>query len=248
MAKRRNTADGGQSAKKSGISGNPVRNLAILAAVCLALGVAFLVQPYFIRDYCGYVVGGLLCAIGLVYVVLYFLRRTADGVYRTELCSGLILLAAGGYVIAASFRPDAAGISITLRMIVTAAGILMAVDGALKLQYTADLARMRFGAWWVGLFLSILGIMTGVMTALGLLDGLGVRLGLLGNGFLGAMLMLGIGFILNALLDTGAAILVGVRNRRAAKAESAPDAPPEAAPSPTAEPGTYYTPPTPPQY
>ena len=227
-------------AKKNGVSGDPVRNQIILAVVCLALGVAFLVQPYFIRDFCGFVIGGLLCATGLAYIIIYFLRKTVDGVFRTELCSGLVMLAAGVYVLAASFRPGAAGISITLRLIVTAMGVLIAVDGALKLQYAVDLARMRFAAWWVGLFLSTLGMALGVMTALGLVDGLGVRLGLMGDGFLGAMLALGVTFILNAMLDTGAAILVGVRNRIAAKdaAAAAAAAPPPPAPAPG-----YYAPP-----
>lgn len=247
MAKKQKNTEAAAPAKKSGVSGAPVRNLVILAAVCLALGVAFLVQPYFIRDYCGYVIGGLLCVTGLVYGVIYFLRKAADGVYRTELCSALVLLAAGVYVIAASFRPNAAGLSITLRLIVTAMGVLIAVDGALKLQYTVDLARMHFSAWWVGLFLSVLGAALGVMVTLGLVDGIGVRLGLMGDGFLGAMLTLGVSFILNALLDTGAAILVGVRERLAAKAVSEPAPEPAPAPAP-ADAGYYYTPPAPPQY
>ena len=234
MAKKQTVPDAASPVKRSGISGDPVRNQVVLAAVCLGLGIAFLVQPEFIRDYCGFVIGGLLCAIGLVYAVIYFVRKTVDGVYRTELCSGLVLLAAGAYVITASFRPDAAGISITLRLIVTAMGVLIAVDGALKLQYTVDLARMRFGAWWVGLLLSVLGMALGGMIMLGLVDGMGVHLGLMGGGFSGAMLSLGTGFILNALLDTGEAILVGVRNRLASKA--AAQTPPPPAPDPAGAP------------
>lgn len=238
MAKKDIPADSASSAKKSGISSNPIRNQIILAAVCLALGVAILVQPYFIRDYCGYVIGGLLCLIGVAFIIIYALRKTVDGVYRTELCSALVLLAAGAYVIAASVKPNAAGISITLRLIVTGMGVLIAVDGALKLQYAVDLARMRFGAWWVGLLLSLLSGALGVMTAMGIIDGLGVRLGLLGDEFLGAMLALGTAFILNALLDAGMAVLVSVRNRRAAKA--AVPTPPPAPPAP--EPGVYPPP------
>ena len=247
-------ADGEQSAKKSGVLTNPIRNQTIFAVVCLALGVAFLALPDFLRYYCGYVIGSLLCVIGLTYIVIYFVRRPVSGVYRTEFATGTLVVAAGVYVIVASFRPDAAGISsITLRMIVTALGVLVAADGALKLQYTLDLARMRFSAWWVGLPLSLLGLALGVLMALGLVDAAGVYLRLLDGGFLGAMLMLGVALCGNGALDLGMVVLVAVRNHLAGKAEAAAAAAPAAAP-PSQEPyAGYYppsqdTPPAPPQY
>ena len=250
MAKKKTNPES-EAAKKGGVSSNPVRNQIITSVVCIALGIAFLVQPYFIRDNCGFVIGGLLCAVGLAYIVIYALRKTVDGVFRTELCSGLVFLTAGGFAIAANLMPDAVGISITLRLIVTVMGVLIAVDGAMKLQYAVDLARMHFGGWWAGLFLSLLGMVLGVMTALGLVDGIGVRLGLMGDGFLGAMLALGSIFVLNGLLDAGSAILVGVRNRQAAKAAAAEipaAAPGEPVPGAVPPQDTPPAPPVPPQY
>lgn len=234
MAKQTNEADNGQSAKRSGILTNPIRNLAVTALLCLILGVAFLAMPYFVRYYCGYVIGGLLCAIGLVYTVIYFLRKPVSGIYRSEFASGMVILAAGIYVIVASLRPDATGISITLRMIVTALGVLTAADGVLKLQYTLDLARMRFDAWWVGLFTSLPGLALGVLTATGLVDDFGVRIHAGRDDYLSAMLMLGVAFIVNAILDVITLTLVAVRNHIASKAAPVPPSP--AAPTP------YYTP------
>lgn len=246
-----NRQDGEQSAKKSGVLTNPIRNQVITAVVCLALGAAFIAIPDFIRYYCGYVIGGLLGLIGLVYIIIYFARKPVSGVYRTEFAAGVLILAAGAYVLAASFRPGEAGISITLRLIVTALGVLLAADGAMKLQYTLDLARMKFGAWWVGLLLSLLGLALGVLMAMGLVDALGVYLHLLGGGFLAAMLTLGAAMCLNGLLDTGMVILVAVRNHRAARADAAsPEPPAPPAPDPYAGyyPPAQDTPPSPPQY
>ena len=240
-------ADGEQSAKKSGVLTNPIRNQIIAGAVSLGLGISFMAAPAFIRYYCGYVIGGLLGLIGLVYIILYFARKPVSGVYRTEFAAGTLILAAGAYVIVASFRPNEAGISITLRMIVTALGVLIAADGALKLQYTLDLARMRYGAWWVGLPLSLLGLALGVLTAMGLVDALGVYMHLMDGGFLGAMLALGIALCLNGLLDLGMMTLVAVRNHRAAKAEAAPPPPPADA-YPGYYPPAQDTPPAPPSY
>ncbi len=244
MARKTTETDNGQSAKKSGILTNPIRNLTVTATLCVILSVAFLAFPYFVRDYSGYVIGGLICAIGFAYTVIYFLRKPVSGIYRTEFAAGLVILAAGVYVIIASLRPDATGISITLRLIVTALGILMAVDGVLKLQYTLDLARMRFDAWWLGLFTSLLGLALGILTAAGLVDDFGVRLGVGDGNFLSAMLILGVAFIVNAVLDVITVTLIAVRNHIAAKeaatAAAAPTSPAE--PAAPAAPGGYYAP------
>ena len=243
-----NKPDGEQSAKKSGVLTNPIRNQIITAVVCLALGAAFIALPEFIRYYCGYVIGGLLGLIGLVYIIIYFARKPVSGVYRTEFAAGVLLVAAGAYVISASLRPNEVGISITLRWIVTALGVLMAADGALKLQYTLDLARMKYGAWWTGLLLSLLGVALGVLTAMGLVDAFGVYMHLMDGGFLGAMLALGTALCLNGLLDLGMMTLVAVRNHAAAKAAAAPPPPPAPDPYAAYYPPAQDTPPAPPQY
>lgn len=245
-----NKTDGEQSAKKSGVLTNPIRNQIITAVVSLGLGAAFIALPDFIRYYCGYVIGGLLGVIGLVYIIIYFARKPVSGVYRTEFAAGVLLVAAGAYVISASLRPNAVGISITLRWIVTGLGVLVAADGALKLQYTLDLARMKYGAWWVGLLLSLLGLALGVLMALGLVDAFGVYMHLMDGGFLGAMLALGAGLCLNGVLDLGMMTLVAVRNHAAAKAAAAAAAAPAPAPDPYAPyyPPAQDTPPAPPQY
>ena len=224
MAKNKNggaKAGSEQAAKKSGILTSPIRNMLVTAIVCAALGVAFLVQPAFVRDYCGFVIGGLICLIGLIYIVMYFCRKQVSGIYRSEFALGAIALAAGVYVILASLRPDATGISITLWLIVTALGVLIAVDGILKLQYTLDLARMHFGGWWAGLVVSLLGIALGVLVTMGVVVNLGVRLHLGPDDFTSAMMLLGVAFCCNAVLDLITLILVAVRNRKAAKAEAA---------------------------
>ena len=210
MAKKQTGAEE-QAAKKSGVLTNPIRNLIIAAIVSAALCAAFLAQPYFMLNYCGYAIGGLVCAIGLVYVMIYFIRKPVSGVYRSEFAFGTMLLAAGVYIIFASYRPYSIGLSISLRMIVTALGVLIAADGILKLQYTLDLARWHFSAWWAGLFTSALGIALGVLMTLGLVDSFGVLVGMSSSDFLNAMLLLGLAFGLNALLDVTTTILIAQR-------------------------------------
>ncbi len=249
MAKNKNggakAGESEQTAKKSGILTSPIRNMLITTLVCAALGVAFLVQPQFVRDYCGFIIGGLICLIGLVYILMYFCRKQVSGIYRSEFAMGAIALAAGVYVILASLRPDATGISITLWLIVTALGVLIAVDGILKLQYTLDLARMHFGGWWIGLIVSLLAIALGVLVSMGVVVNLGVRFHLGADDFTSAMMLLGVAFCCNALLDLIVLILVAVRNRKAAKAEAAAAAAAAAAASAPAPAAGYYTAPVP---
>ncbi len=227
-----------QAARKSGVLTNPIRNLIITSLVSLALGVVFLVQPYFMLNYSGYAIGGLVCIIGVIYIFIYFIRKPVSGVYRSEFALGTILTAAGLYLIVASYKTI--GISITLRMIVTALGILMAADGVMKLQYTLDMARMHYSGWWIAFLCSILGIALGVITALGLVDSFGVLVGTVSSDFINAMLFLGIGFCINALLDLCTMITIVVRNHQGAKAEAAAEAA-EAAAAAAAIP-TYYDP------
>ena len=116
---------------------NPVRNLIITTVVSVLLGVAFLVKPYEVSQYCGYGVGGLLAAVGIAYIIL---RKPVSGVYRAEFVIGLVALLAGAYVALSGLITSSAGIGYV--MIIRIIGILIVVDGLLKVQYTADIARM----------------------------------------------------------------------------------------------------------
>ena len=240
MAKKQIGTEGDQSAKKSGVLTNPIRNLIITAIVGLALGLAFLLQPNFVQDYCGLILGGLIGGIGLLYIIIYFCRKPVGGVYRSEFAIGCIALAAGVYVLLSSLKPDTTGLSVTLRFIVTVLGLLIAADGVLKLQYSFDLARMKFGGWWFAMILSLLGIALGVLMTMGLVDEAGVRFGYWAEDFMNAMLFLGIAFCVNAWLDIITVIMVAVRNGKAARADTA--AALAAAQAAAAAAPTYYSP------
>ena len=67
MAKKNNGAQDQSSARKSGVLTNPIRNMIITAIVSAALGVAFIVKPVLVYSYCGYIIGGLVGLLGLVY-------------------------------------------------------------------------------------------------------------------------------------------------------------------------------------
>ena len=204
------------SARKSGVLTNPIRNLVITAVVSALLGVAFIVEPTLVYTYCTYVIGGLVGLIGLVYLIIYFCRKPVSGVYRSEFALGVLALLAGAYVAFSNMLPenDIANISFTLSLIVRIVGIMIALDGLLKLQYTLDLARMRYSKWWLPLVFSLLGIAVGVLTTMGIIYNLGSTFGV--NG----MIVLGAGYCANGVIDLIVMIIIAVRNHKANKADS----------------------------
>lgn len=222
--------------------GNPVRNLIFTAVVGVLLGLAFFLKPYEVSLYLGYGAGGIMALVGIIYIVLYFIRKPVSGVYRSEFVVGLVALLAGAYVALSGLITSTGGIGYV--MIVRIIGILIVADGLLKVQYAVDLGRMSFKSWWVALILAVLSIGVGVLTVTdfsektltaassapaSMLYTIGGNLGLgsgMGNyaDFYGGMKMLGIAFWFNAALDIATLIMIAVRNHKADRAEAIAEA------------------------
>lgn len=221
---------------------SPVRNLIVTTVVSVLLGVAFFLKPYEVSRYLGYGAGAILGLVGIVYILIYFLRKPVSGEYRSEFVIGLVALLAGAYVALSGLITSTGGVGYV--MIVRVLGILIVADGLLKVQYSVDLARMKFRAWWVALILAVISIALGVLTAtdfsgktitaattapVSMMYTLGGSLGLgaaYGNyaAFYGGLKMLGLGFVLNGVLDLATLIIIAIRNHKAARAEAIAEA------------------------
>ena len=221
---------------------NPVRNLIVTTVVSVLMGLAFFLKPYEMSLYLGYGAGGILGVVGIIYILLYFLRKPVSGLYRSEFVIGLVALLAGAYVALSGLITSTGGVGYV--MIVRIIGVLIVADGLLKIQYAVDIGRMKFRAWWVALILAVLSIAIGVLTAtdfsqrtitssvttpISFLYDLGGTLGL-GSAygayaaFYGGMMMLGIGFMANGVLDLAVLIIIAIRNHKAAKEEAVMEA------------------------
>lgn len=217
-----------EKAKKENVFGNPIRNLIITALVCIVMGVAFLVESSLVYTYCGYAVGGLIGLTGIVYIAIYFFKKPVSGVYRYEFGLGLVALLAGAYVALGGYLSSTGTTGIGFAVLLKIIGILIAADGVLKLQYSVDMARMRYSRWWVALIFSVLGIALGVAVVLGYVYDFGYTVGLgasayyteAQNAFIGGMMLLGVAFCLNALLDLLTMMMVIIRNHKARRAQA----------------------------
>lgn len=249
MSKKRKSAaapaeTAAKKEKKSGraaVFGHPVRNLIVTAIISIVLGVAFIVKPYEVSVYCGYGVGGLIALVGLVYIVIYFVRKPVSGEYRSEFAIGLLAMLAGAYVALSGLITGGSGVGYVL--VIAILGVLIVADGLMKLQYSIDIARMKFPRWWLLLIFAVLGIGVGIITVTdfsntaragasvppSMLYKVGGNMGLVKdkgsyNTFYSGMMALGIGFCLNGVLDLAAMIVIIVRNRKAAKAAAIEEA------------------------
>ncbi len=222
MSKNKTAAVQSENEKKSGgrkdtIFGSPVRNLLIIAIVSFLLGIAFMVKADLVYIYCGYVIGGLIAIVGLIYIVIYFARYPVDGEYRYEFGIGLVALLVGIYVafggIFSNNINSVSSMGIGFSIIVKIIGVLITLDGVMKLQYALDLARMKYPRWWVTLVVGILGIALGVVTVMGYTYDVGYLMRLNTIAFLSGMLSLGLAFCINGILDLIAMFAVLSRNR-----------------------------------
>ena len=219
------------------VFGHPVRNLIAAAVISILLGVAFILKPYEVSLYCGYGVGGLFAVLGIVYIIMYFCNKPVSGEYRSEFAIGLLSITAGAYVALSGMIFGGSGVGYVL--VIRIIGILILADALLKLQYAVDTGRMGFKPWWIILILALLGAGIGTLavtdfskTAIGssnvpvsFLYTLGINLGLVTgkgqyNEFFSGMMMLGIGFCLNGLLDLISMTFIAVRNHKARRDEA----------------------------
>ena len=218
-----------KAARKAHVFGNPIRNLVLTALMSLLLGLAFILQPSLVYSYCGYALGGVIGLIGLLYIIIYFCRRPVIGEYRYEFIIGLVALLIGAYIAFGGYINGTSSIftsmGVSFSVVIGLIGLVVTVDGLLKLQYTLDVARMRYAKWWVGFIFSILGIALGVVTLLGYVYDLGAVLPIgsvagvsaSAQAFVSGMLILGIAFCLNCLFDIIMMFVVGGCNRSAAR-------------------------------
>lgn len=226
MAKNKN-ANIARPGKGERVFGSPVRNLIMTALFSILIGAAFLVKPEMVYSYSGIAIGGVIGVVGLVYILIYFIRRPVSGQYRYEFAFGLVALLAGAYVALGGMLSGSAVLNAGMPFtgVVVILGVLVGADGILRLQYSIDLGRMRYGKWWIVFIFSLLGIALGVALVMGYVYDSGALFGIFDkeglnetqNAFLGGLRMLGVALCLNGLLDLLSMIIVALRNHKASR-------------------------------
>lgn len=130
-------------------------DFALMSVLFILLGVLFLVFPETSGKMVCYILAGVLCILGVVRIVSYFLAEVASESYRPDFTVGIVLLGFGIFIFA---KPQ-----VILSILPIAVGISVLLDSLLKLQSAIDMLRMKSSGWWIMLVLTVITAVLGVI-------------------------------------------------------------------------------------
>ena len=126
----------------------------LTALVYIVIGFVLALWPQQIGVGICYVLGALAAIYGVIRTVLYF-TKPSDDVFRNDLAIGLIILAAGVFVLV---QPD-----FVLNILQYLLAVLIVIDSIVKLQRAATLCKLQYRYWWCVLILAILTLAFGIV-------------------------------------------------------------------------------------
>lgn len=132
-----------------------VSDLTLISLFYVALGVILLGWPELSSRIICYAFGGVLAASGILRIVRYVLRDQYDGMIRRDLSVGLVLAAAGLFLI---LRPDT-----VVSLLPFVFGLLLVAGCAGKIQTAIDLRRVGMQLWYIPLIMGGVSLVLGVI-------------------------------------------------------------------------------------
>ena len=131
----------------------------ILTAVAFILiGILFLADPNTSGKIVCYILGGILCAIGVVNIISYFTTPVQMPEYNLSLVRAIIFIGLGVFVLA---KPDK-----VMDVLPVVMGIAVLIDSLVKLQNAIDMLRLRQKSWLYTLIVAVvLAVLGGIMVA-----------------------------------------------------------------------------------
>ena len=113
------------------------KNYLVVCLLSIALGIALVIEPTFLTKLVSYILGGVSLGFGVYYIVMYFIKNHEGMVFL--MIKGLILAVIGVFLFV---KPD-----FIPRMISTAFGIYMLVNGIIGLTNATEIKRSGDSEW-----------------------------------------------------------------------------------------------------
>lgn len=123
------------------------RDFILIASMFVMLGVLFLVYPDASGKIICYILGGVLCLVGLLRVIEYFRMPVSLANYNLSLVFGLITIGLGAYIL---ISPE-----LLMKVMPTVFGIAVLMDSLVKLQNALDMLRLKDKYWWITLIVAL---------------------------------------------------------------------------------------------
>lgn len=131
------------------------RSWILTVILTVALGLVFLMYPDTTGKVLCYMVGGLLLVHGILNLVRYFTRDEGSFFLRYELLVGIVLCAAGSFML---MRPE-----IVMMLIPMILGFYLIIDGAVDTRRAWEMEKLGFTKWWIALICAVLMIILGAV-------------------------------------------------------------------------------------
>ena len=131
------------------------KSVYVTAAVYIVLGLVMVIYPETtMKTFC-LALGAIFAVLGIINLVIYFTRYVMDSVYRYDFVSGVMLILAGLMFIVKMDK--------IIELIPMILGILILLDGVIKLQHAIDLKRIDVGGWIYVFVFSLLCLSVGTV-------------------------------------------------------------------------------------
>jgi uncharacterized membrane protein HdeD (DUF308 family) len=167
----------------------------LVTAIAIAIiGLLFIIFPQSSAHILCYAGGAVLIVWGVIRTVLYFVTGMRGVNY--SLAGGIALIAIGAILCA---KPDLISEIVTIAL-----GVILIIDGVIKLQQSMDIVKLKESGWWISLIVAGVSIVLGLVT---LIDPFGSRTAL--------MIFIGISLIVDAVCDIISAYRLGEAEKRA---------------------------------
>lgn len=151
------------------------------AVLYMVLGVILIIFPATTARTICYIIAGIAMAIGLVNLIVYFMRTVTRNYYRNDFVMGLVLIMLGFFVICK--------VDLVIALVPFIIGLCIIISGLFKLQGALDMQRMGGNAALI-LALAVINVVIGVLMVI--------------NPFSSALLLyrlLGVGLLFSGLTD-----------------------------------------------
>lgn len=170
------------------------RSWMLSVLLTIALGIVLIVYPDTTGKVLCYLVGGVLLLHGILNLVRFFTRDERRFFLRYELVVGIVLCAAGVFMLT---RPEIVAMLIPMIL-----GFYIIIDGAVNMRRAWEMKTLGFSKWWLALIGAVLMAVLGAV--------------MFWNPFEAAqmtLMFIGIALLYQGILDFVSLILVG-RGRR----------------------------------
>lgn len=132
-----------------------VRDLLILSVLLLVTGVACIVAPGSSGIVICYIIGAATGLFGVLRLVIYFASERTNPFGSFAFVQGIAFLIVGVFFLVSPAALE--------KMLTAIFAIILIIDGAMKLQYSIDLLRLKYSRWWLVFVFFAIAVLGGVL-------------------------------------------------------------------------------------